>query len=702
MRTLRRLAPVMFLFSADAARAADGHGWSLPFDIDAHLNSTLSAGAALRMEDRASGLIGKTNLDPSLCPDHCVSTTSGSGLTDTQNQFLNAPGAMGLNYDNGDLNYGRYDFVAGASKLSTDLQLSRGNYGFVGRGVFLYDTVNANFEESHPNTILQPASTPRPGATVQLIARRASLLDAYVYGAFNIGDLAIAFKAGQHTLNWGESSLVFFNTLNFINPPDATRAFTPGFDLKELLIPQEMISLSSQLSEAWSVEGFYQLRWEGVIAPPPGSYFSAFDLPVGNRLQRGTANVSFGQFAEDPNQQDRLARGMPFPQSLLLNLVTQSSATIKQLPDVRPHNSGQFGLSVHYLAGWLNSTDIGLYFATYHSRSPMVSAIAGVESCARGPTPNSSDNLAYCHFPARADHPQGTDLLPTGTSTLFLEYPEGIQLYGASFSSNLGRWAVQGEIAYRPNVPEQIVIPDVQAAAARDEFPRHRMTIGIPGVIALATIPGSDDSAPSVVALRRGISESTKYGDVIHGFEREQHINAVLSGTFLGAPGNIFGSDQFLLLVEAGVTYLPSYHPPEIQRGVPPPVAVYLDGPASYTPLFPGRAETQDRFVQFPRQQTAVATQTSAGYRLMLSNTYNTRVPELTLNPSVVFSHDVIGTSPGAVDNYLQGRMQILMGAGVSYRSYRMDISYLVFTGGGDRNLLRDRDTLSITAKVAF
>jgi len=703
MRSKIRWAVAVVLAAVSgSAVAAEGDGWELPFGIAAQFNSTFSVGAALRMQEPAAELIGKSNLDPGLCPDHCITTQPGAGLTATQVEAINAPGAFGVNYDNGNLNYEQHEVIGAAAKLTTDLLVERGNLSFIARGLFLYDAVNTGFDERHPNTTLQPATTRRPDATEEQLARQATLLDAYFAGSFELAGRAVNWKLGQHTLNWGESSLVNFHTLNFINPPDATRVFTPGFDLKELLIPQPMASFGSQLSEALSIEAFYQLRWRGLIAPPPGSFYSTSDLPIGNALDRTTANQSYGRFPEDPQQQDRGSRGQSEPTATLLSLVSQSSFTIRQAPDDEPRDSGQFGVALHYFADWLNNTDLGFYYANYHSRSPIVSAVAGVESCARGPTPDSPDSLLNCQFPAQDEHPEGTDLLPTDTARIYLEYPEDIQLFGLSFNGNLGDWAIQGELAYRPNEPVQLVIPDVLAAANRNAFPRERIVIGVEGIAALATIPGSDDAAPSVTARRRGIADSTRYGDVIHGYERMKHLNVALSGTYIGGPSNAFGSDSFLLLLEAGITHLPDYDPPAIRQGEEPAEAIYLEAPGSYTPLFPGQLETQDRFVQFPRQQTTVATQTSWGYRLLLTNTYQTGVAELSLLPTLMFSHDVQGTSPGAIDNYLEGRKQILFNGGLRYRQYRFDLGYLWFTGAGARNPMRDRDTLSLSAKVDF
>ncbi|MFP3547983.1 DUF1302 family protein, partial [Rhizobium sp. SIMBA_035] len=88
----------------------------------------------------------------------------------------------------------------------------------------------------------------------------------------------------------------------------------------------------------------------------------------------------------------------------------------------------------------------------YHSRSPVVStttanvsaatlgAIAGV---ANGIVPGSGSGLVQSVMLGRGQY--------------YLEYPEDIRLYGASFSTTLPTGtAWTGEISYRPNAPVQV------------------------------------------------------------------------------------------------------------------------------------------------------------------------------------------------------------------------------------------------------
>lgn len=85
-------------------------------------------------------------------------------------------------------------------------------------------------------------------------------------------------------------------------------------------------------------------------------------------------------------------------------------------------DSGQYGAAVRYLfSGLGNGVDMGLYYHKLHSHLPF---IAGRSSLA-------------------------------GPDNYFLEYPENIETWGASFNTSVGSWAWSGEWSHRRNEPLQ-------------------------------------------------------------------------------------------------------------------------------------------------------------------------------------------------------------------------------------------------------
>lgn len=91
-------------------------------------------------------------------------------------------------------------------------------------------------------------------------------------------------------------------------------------------------------------------------------------------------------------------------------------------PDSFAKDSGQYGAAVRYYFAKLGKgTDVGFYYHNLHSHNPI---LAGRRS-------------------------------PAGSRNYFLEYPENIETYGASFNTMLGTWAWSGEWSHRRNEPLQ-------------------------------------------------------------------------------------------------------------------------------------------------------------------------------------------------------------------------------------------------------
>lgn len=518
--TMRRTAMGLLLGAVvlAAARPAAAIEFKLKpggdHDIAGVLNTTLTAGFGIRMQSPSSNLIGKSNLTPNACPPPYQSC---QGLFRDQiapaQHLSSIPGAPGVNGDDGDLNYGKYDLFQAPLKVTSDLKLSYDNLGFFGRTLYFYDLVNNDFTEYHPNRItpqnvdqvgrvgtflpvnllqnLPPAlqnligNLPLvggryygPGAVVQNqrsdgeILRQAGtdmqFLDSYVYGNFNIHDIPITVKLGRQLVNWGESTTLALNSINSANPLDANNFYRIGTQVEEVFTPINMVSLNVTPIENLTVEGFYQLEWKNIEAQTPGTYFSSQDVGTNNTVDN--INAGFGGATEDPSCVGKLLDNP-------LSEITPTCATIKRLPDWEPKTSGQFGIKLDYYAESLNDgTDLSFYYENYHSRLPYASFFATYPSCARAQgnargndAANIADFLLDCpDLPlAHVSDPAAatSDTVGFDNARLVLEYPENIHLFGLSFSTTYGDYSFQGEVAYRPNKPMQIDTHDLAFAA---------------------------------------------------------------------------------------------------------------------------------------------------------------------------------------------------------------------------------------------
>ena len=488
------------------------------YSVGGVLNTTVTVGAAWRMQNRASDLVGKSNLNP----DVCAQVQSCQGVFKDQTApartLAAAPGQFSLNADDGNLNYNRHDLVQGVGKITQDIKLTFGNFEFFGRWLYFYDAVNNNFTEYHPNRVtpqnynqvgIAPGAANRgfvnttdpvttallrnlvyfpnsriygAGGVVQ--NRRAEgevlnqagsnlqLMDAVLTGKFDIpGSRQLTVKLGRQVVNWGESTTLVINSINQANPVNANNLFRTGFQLEELYTPVGMLFASTEIGKGLSVEGYYQFEWQPVEIPTPGTFFSFLDVGTNNAVRN--VSISFGGAAEDPSS---LAR----PQNNPLALIAGTSLNIQRLPDHEARNSGQYGVALKYYADWLNNgTELGAYFMNYHSKLPYGSFYATQTSCARA-AGNSSHTDANSSLGLLTDCPDlpltrvltqqdpnlaTSSVAPLDTARFQLEYPENIRMLGLSFNTTLGDLSLQGEVAYRPKAPLQIATVDLAFAA---------------------------------------------------------------------------------------------------------------------------------------------------------------------------------------------------------------------------------------------
>ncbi len=383
------------LASANTASAAS---WSTG-DVEIQLQSAISAGVAIRTRDRDARLVGIGNADQQ----------PGASLFST-------------NSDDGNLAFDKGDLITAPLKITSDLSVYWGEFGLFVRGSAGYNPVLEDKD-------LFSAADYGPGREADEATRQrkldlarddvstwAEILDAYVYGSFDIFDRYLSVRLGRQVLNWGEATLVQ-NGLNSLLSLNANRLRNPGFDINEIIIPANMVWAAVDLFENVSVEGFYQLEWERTIPDASGTFFATNDFA----FDGGTdANIGFGRMDEYVGN-CLVSPGEP------TCVFAPFGSTVPRAADRTPDDSGQMGGSLRVFIPPLNNMDLGLYLANYHSRLPLFSGISRSSPAA------PADDAAY-----------------------FVEYPEDIVLAGLSFNTTVGDLALQGEYSYKAGQPLQI------------------------------------------------------------------------------------------------------------------------------------------------------------------------------------------------------------------------------------------------------
>ena len=331
-----------------------------------------------------------------------------------------------------------------------------------------------------------------------------------------------------------------------------------------------------------------------------------------------------------------------------------------------------------------------------------------------------------------AQLPLGAEALPLDTGKVFVEYPENIKMYGFSFNTTVGDFAFSGEYAYRPNLPIQVHTTDLVFSLLQPGFPDQDITV-IPGTV----LPGRRTAVPDfITAYRGGVAGQVQPGQYIRGYERL----AIGQGEFILLKtiggDNPIGATQITLLLEAGFTHLPNY--PDLSEfqangaGTDTHISAGIGGSVGLNPVdirtnaadpsshkcdtaTPGNNQSQAQataacynLLQNPISQVQTdikgfGTPESYGYRFVTLARYDSAFFGANVEFLNAFFHDVHGVGPGLGQNFVEGRKQILSGIRMDYLSrFIGELRYTWFTGGANRDQLRDRDNVSLFLGYQF
>ncbi|WP_290538092.1 DUF1302 domain-containing protein [Alcanivorax sp.] len=176
--------------------------------------------------------------------------------------------------------------------------------------------------------------------------QRARMLDAYVWGSFDLFEKPLNVRLGQQVINWGEA-LFMQGGVNTANYFDLNALRLPGSEIKEALLPLDSLYFSYGLTFNATLEGFYQFEWENSEDAPAGTYFS-------------------------------------------------TQVTVDRIRDEDAKDNGQFGLAYRYFAEALNGTEFALYYTRTHARTPVVgSRINKINTSGLAGVPETIDTTEY-------------------------------------------------------------------------------------------------------------------------------------------------------------------------------------------------------------------------------------------------------------------------------------------------------------------
>lgn len=404
------IALALIVSGYTAAPQAIEFNWG---DVEGSFNSQITAGSSWRVEEAAAKNVGIGN----------------GGL----------PGSTPTG-DDGNLNYDKGDAftqtIKGLHDLGLTYETEEGStFGVFVRGKYWYDYALDQNDVNHGSaTNGYVANEPINDDNFNDLTKSqgVALLDAYIFTGFYLGETAVDLRLGKQVVNWGESSFIQ-GGINAVNPVDAAAFRRPGAEVKEGLLPVNMIFANIGLTDNLSVEAFYQLEFEPTVIDSCGTYFSTADY-----LAEGCDKLV-------------IQPGAPFP-SLVDSELHTGGFYAERGTDEDASDDGQFGVAFKYYAESLNATEFGLYYMNYHSRLPYASPETGQF--------NGSGAIPNTPF-VPATNPLSAAYNPKYHTA----YPEDIQLFGLSFNTTVSEWAVSGEVSHRLDMPLQINGADLLAAA---------------------------------------------------------------------------------------------------------------------------------------------------------------------------------------------------------------------------------------------
>lgn len=561
-----------------------------------------------------------------------------------------------VNTNDGNRSFGT-GLVSEVFKITTDFEASYQNYGVFIRGTAFYDTqiMDKRNDYYDANSPAQPSQNyPKDDSftreTRHKAGRDAQILDAYVYGNWDVGDMPVSGRLGKQVFNWGEG-LFYRGGINTTNPVDAAKFRLPGSEVKEVLVPVEALSFNIGLTDNLSLEAFYQFNWKESAIDPVGTYFSETDLFADGGNTAYSRQTSLIPLAGLYSSLSQLGVG-----GLQGGRTVDAHGNIKVAsvgPDINAKNDGQFGVAFRYIAEQLNSTEFGFYFVNYHAKEPTIYADLGDYQGLDMATLIGAVGAAGAGGLATIDVANQVNARR--------EYAEDIRMYGFSFNTTVGDASVFGELSYRPNLP-------VGIAATNDLL----------GDLLL--------QAPQLAGSSRVNigGQDVQLGDQIHNYKRVEVFNASLGTIYNFGPG--LGFDSLF-----GIAELASEH----LRGDSLQYTAY-DGSHRY---FSGRGNGS--YISDYGRDDQV-NRNAYGYTLMLSGTWNDVYAGVNLSPFAVFKHDFEGNSH-QTGSFVEGRKAYTVGVRASYlNALEAEIQYTEFYGGGQNNGARDRDNIGLNVKYSF
>ncbi len=591
--------------------------------VEGNLGTQLSMGSSWRLEEQNKTLLGDPNIN------------------------------------NGNANYQKNDAFSQTFNARNDLQVSYENFGAIVSAKYWYDAALENDDSLDDSDYHELAKF-----------SGARIMDAYVYGEFEVLDMPMDVRLGKQVISWGDSTFIP-GGINSVNPYDLSAFSRPGAKLKDAVIPVSMAFANVGLTDNLSAEVFYQLEFHETVLEGCGTYFS-----VNDNFATGCDGVEI----ISAEVMSALSGG-----AITDALLLEGSDDLVR----RPSSDGQFGIALRYVSEALD-TEFGLYAMNIHSRTPV--GYGTMASATRADLSAAMDSAVIASLTSDATGSSleadleaagnGLVLGDTATAGYHIAYTEDVQIMGLSFATEIATMSISGELSHQLDVPyninDQLGITALVAANAT-------VVATAGGISALAGDVGNTAAyldAAVAELLANGTTEEqyaaqqfAAYGpgEVAAGFRLFDVSQLQLTAIKLF--DQTLGADSVFAIVEAGYTFVHD-----------------LDDSASARETFEGSSDADANTV----------TQNAWGYRAIIGADYTDLIAGITLSPELFISHDVDGVSGAANSGFIEGnkRIGLTLNATMS-NDLTASVSYNQLTGG-DNDRVSDRDFASVSVGMQF
>ncbi len=465
------------------------------------------------------------------------------------------------------------------------------------------------------------------------------LLDAYVYGGFDISDTQqLKVRAGQHVVNFGES--LFVPGVNQYQVLDINALRVPGTLLKEAILPVPQLSANLGLGNGASLEGFYQLQWRRSSIDGCGTYWSP---ATALNCTKGSTLVASDATAFGPQTSSTFWNGGP--QTFNYNFRFSLNG------DKTPSDQNQFGLAFKKTVESLD-TELGAYYVSYTTHVPNLSGVR--------------DNAAI----------PGSAYYAAPLGSVFWDYSaDKIKVLGLSASTVFAGWSVASELSFTHDFPVQINSVD--------------------GFYAMAVPNGSGGVGIGPMASRWG-SDAAPLGSGAYnrGYDRKDKTQFQVS-TLKLIP-NVLGASSVSLLAEVAFQHWSDMGDPytgvRYGRGFEYGAAQH----ASFGGSCPASATNQANCTM-----DGYFTSFAWGPRVLFELEYPGLIQNTVVKPRLFLSKDVQGWSADGI--FSEGRYAIAPGVKLEMlKNYSLDLSYTHFNPDARFDSFHDRDFLALVLGVSF